>query len=224
MIATLFSGGKDSTLALHKVHALGVKTELLITMKPENQYSYMFHKVNIDLTELQAEALGMKHKMIVTKGEKERELADLKNALVDNGVSTLITGALASEYQKSRIGSICKDLGIEHIAPLWHMDQEEELREIARDYHAIVTQVSAEGLDKSFLGRRIDAAMIDRLKELNDRYRINMAFEGGEAESFVLDAPLFSKRIEVTRAHTSWDGSTGQYSIDEVSMKDKCSD
>ena len=193
-------------------------------MKPVNAYSYMFHKINIDLTALQAEALNMKHYMLVTNGEKELELADLKNALLKNDVRVLITGALASDYQRSRIGSICEELGIEHIAPLWHMDQEEELKEISRDYNAIVTQVSAEGLDDSFLGRRIDDAMIRRLKELNSRYRINMAFEGGEAESFVLDGPLFSKRIEVTRSHTTWDGRTGQYVIDDAVLKDKHSD
>lgn len=224
IIATLFSGGKDSTLALHKAYALGIKTDLLITFKPENPYSYMFHKINIDLTALQAEALGMKHEMFATNGEKELELVDLKNALLKNEVKVLITGALASDYQRSRIESMCKDLGIEHIAPLWHMNPEEELREISEDYNAIVTQVSAEGLDDSFLGRRIDDAMIQRLKEINRRYRINVAFEGGEAESFVLDGPLFSKRIEIVRSHTAWDGRTGQYVIDDAALKDKHND
>lgn len=224
MIATLFSGGKDSTLAMHKAYSMGMKTELLITMKPENAYSYMFHKVNVDLTALQAEAMNVKHKLLITNGEKELELLDLKRALLENDVGVLVTGALASEYQKGRIERICSELGIKHVAPLWHMDQEEELMEIARDYNAIVTQVSAGGLDESFLGRRIGEAMIGRLKKLNSRYRINMAFEGGEAESFVLDAPLFLKRIEVTKAHTTWDGKTGQYVIDEAVLGDKHGD
>ncbi|MGC8479029.1 MAG: TIGR00289 family protein, partial [Candidatus Micrarchaeia archaeon] len=103
----------------------------------------------------------------------------------------------------------------------WHMDPRDELAEIARDYYAIVTQVSAEGLDESFLGSRIDENMISRLEKAKTQYGIHLAFEGGEAESFVLDAPLFRKMIEIKKARRSWDGKTGQYIIEEAVLKEK---
>jgi ABC transporter with metal-binding/Fe-S-binding domain ATP-binding protein len=219
--ACLYSGGKDSTLALHKAVRSGKNVDLLITMRPENQYSYMFHYPNTAYTSLQAEALGIRQVFADTKGEKELELADLERVLKDNDVKLLVTGATYSSYQADRINNICRELGIESVAPLWHIEPMEELNELASDFNAIITSVSAEGFDKSFLGARIDEAIIKRLQELNRRYRVNMLFEGGEAESFVLDAPLFKKRIVVESANTEWNGSTGRYLIEQAHLDNK---
>ena len=223
MIAALFSGGKDSTLALHKA-STNMKIDLLISVIPENDFSYMFHKPNIMLTKMQAEALNIAHTFVKTKGEKELELKDLEEALLENKVDTLITGAVASNYQKSRIEALCKKHNIKHYAPLWNIDPIEELNELAMNYNVIITQVSAEGFDESMLGKRIDGEMIKRLIELHKKYRINMLFEGGEAESFVLDAPLFLKKIEIKKAHIEKEGSVGRYVIDEAILTSKKQD
>lgn len=219
--ACLYSGGKDSTLALHKAVKSGKKIDLLITMRPENEYSYMFHYPNTAYTSLQAEALGIRQVFADTKGEKELELMDLERVLKENDVKLLVTGATYSSYQADRINNICKNLGIESVAPLWHIEPLEELNELSSDFNAIITSVSAEGFDKSFLGARIDDMIIKRLQELNKRYKVNMLFEGGEAESFVLDAPLFRKRIIIEKAKTEWDGSTGRYMIEQAHLESK---
>ena len=219
--ACLYSGGKDSTLALHKAVKSGKKIDLLITMRPENEYSYMFHYPNTAYTSLQAEALGIRQVFADTKGEKELELMDLERVLKENDVKLLVTGATYSSYQADRINNICKNLGIESVAPLWHIDPLEELNELSSDFNAIITSVSAEGFDKSFLGARIDDGIIKRLQELNRRYKVNMLFEGGEAESFVLDAPLFRKRIIIEKAKTEWNGSTGRYMIEQAHLDHK---
>src|ERR1700733_9270657 len=112
MLACLFSGGKDSTLAMHKMHEVGKDVELLITMVSENDFSYMFHKPNINLSSMQAEALQIKQVIYKTKGEKEKELDDIEKALKENEVTELVTGAVASVYQKDRIEKICKKLSI----------------------------------------------------------------------------------------------------------------
>ncbi len=221
MIAALFSGGKDSTLAIHRAKALGKEVELLITMVSENDFSYMFHKPNINLTELQAEALGMKRAVYHTKGEKEKELADIELSLKENNVTELVTGAVASSYQKDRIGAICKRLSINAISPLWRIDPMEELEELSGNYDVIITQVAAEGFDESMLGSRIDAALIERLRSINARYRTSMLFEGGEAESLVLDAPMFRKRISIGKSHIERDGSVSRYVVDSAVLTDK---
>ncbi len=219
--ACLFSGGKDSTLALHKVHEQGKDVELLITMVSENDFSYMFHKPNINLSSIQAEALGIRQVMYKTKGEKEEELEDIEKSLKENGVTELVTGAVASVYQKERIEKICDKLSIKAISPIWHIDPAIELSELAEKYNVIISQVAAEGFDESFLGARIDTNMIKKLSKINEKYRINMLFEGGEAESFVLDAPLFKKSIEVLKSRITWSGPVGRYIIDEARLKDK---
>jgi len=94
----------------------------------------------------------------------------------------------------------------------------EELAELSSNYNVIVTQIAAEGFDSSFLGARVDEQLIKKLVKIRERYKINMLFEGGEAESFVLDAPLFKKRIEIQKSHVSWSGSVGRYIIDEAGL------
>ncbi len=219
--AVLYSGGKDSTFALHKAMDKGIKIDLLITMLSRNKESYMFHYPNTKHTALQAEALGIEQVFFETEGKKEEELKDLEKALVDNNVGLLVTGATYSVYQGDRINKIAEKLGITHVAPLWHIEPEEELDELAKNYNAIITAVAADGLDQSFLGKKIDAEMIIRLREANRKYGINMLFEGGEAESFVLDAPLFGKKITVKKARTEWNGSSGAYIIEEAALEDK---
>ncbi len=221
MIACLFSGGKDSTLAIHKYVKNGKDVDLLITMDSRNEYSYMFHKPNIEFTKLQAAALGIKQIFAHTEGEKERELDDLEKIITKNNVTEIITGATASMYQKKRIDDICNKLAIAHVSPLWHIEPVTELQEIASDFNAIITQVSAEGFDESFLGVQITSELIERLINLNMKYKINLTFEGGEAETFVLDAPLFKKRIKVKKFRKEWKGGVGKYIIDEAELTDK---
>ncbi len=219
--ACLYSGGKDSTLALHKAVDMGIVVDLLITMLPKRGDSYMFHYPNLQFTKLQAEALGIRQVFAGTSGEKEKELEDLEMALKENGVDALVTGATSSRYQFDRIGRIADKLGIDNIAPLWRIEPLEELREIASKFDAIITSVSAEGLDETFLGKRIDDLMVDRLMEASKKYKINPVFEGGEAESFVLDAPLFMKRIEIASARKEWNGVRGTYIIESAKLLEK---
>jgi diphthine-ammonia ligase len=221
MRACLFSGGKDSTLALHKNQEDGKKVELLIIMVSENDFSYMFHKPNINFASMQAEALQIPCVIYKTKGEKELELDDIEKALVENKVTELVTGAVASTYQKDRIEKICDKLSIKAISPIWHIEPITELSEIAKNYNAIIIQIAAEGFDESLLGSRINHDLINKLLILNKKYKINMLFEGGEAESFVLDAPLFKKRINITKSHIERDGSVSRYIIDEAHLEDK---
>ncbi len=219
--ACLLSGGKDSTLALHKAVKLGVKIDLLISMITKSAESYMFHYPNVRLTALQAQSMGIRQVFAQTEGKKEEELKDLERVLRDNNVKTLVTGATYSRYQGDRVNDLASKLGIEHLAPLWHIEPKVELDEIASDFNAIITAVAAEGMDETMLGARIDQNMISRLEDLNKRYGINMLFEGGEAESFVLDAPLFRQRIEIVRSSKEWKGDRGMFLIEDARLVQK---
>ncbi|ASI14103.1 aEF-2-diphthamide synthase (DPH6) [Candidatus Mancarchaeum acidiphilum] len=217
----LFSGGKDSTLALHRAIGKGIDVSQLLTIAPENDYSYMFHKPNIRFTSLQAEALGIPQVIINIKGDKDEELADLESAIADSNADLVITGAIASQYQKSRVDAICDRLGIRDYSPLWGIEPLEELKELSKSFDVIITKVSADGMDKSLLGAHIDGDTIIKLLGIERRFHINLSFEGGEAESFVLNAPLFKKKIVIDKSHVENDRSNGEYIIDSAHLDDK---
>ena len=222
-LAALFSGGKDSTYAMYKVMEEH-DVICLITIKSENPDSYMFHTPNIDLAELQAKALEIPLLTFKTKGKKEKELVDLKNAIAKAKESFQIegitTGALFSEYQASRIQKICDELDLKCINPLWHMDQEKEMREIIQEgFKFILTSIAALGLSKEWLGKVITNEDIDKLVELKKRYKINVAGEGGEFESLMINGPIFKRKLVIKKAEIIMENEyTGIYQIKDVKI------
>jgi ABC transporter with metal-binding/Fe-S-binding domain ATP-binding protein len=208
--AALWSGGKDSAFATYLALRQGHKIKALVTIFPEREDSWMFHFPCIKLTKLQAKAMGIEQIAKRTKGEKEKELEDLKKVLSGmKEIDGIVSGAIASNYQKSRIDKICDELKISHFSPLWQKNQEKVLEEeILAGFEIIITGVFAEGFEKSWLGRKIDDEARKKLLELKRKFGISVSGEGGEYESFVLNCPLFKKRIEILNSEICWDSKT----------------
>lgn len=223
-LAALFSGGKDSTFALYKAISEGHKIKYLVSIFSKNPDSYMYHTENINLVKFQSQALGIPLIVEGSLGEKEKELLDLKNALlrIKNKIDGVITGAIQSEYQKSRIKKICNELNLKVISPLWKKDPEEIFHELLKlKFEVIITSVKAEGFSKEWLGKKIDLDGFKKLKMLSEKYRFNLGFDGGEAETLVLDMPLFKKRLKIIEAKKEWDGIRGVYKIKKIKLVDK---
>mgnify|MGYP001131724543 CR=1 FL=1 len=222
----LFSGGKDSTFALW--HAIHQAHDLicLLTMFPQQRDSWMFHRPGVEWTGLQAEALGIPLVTAKTLGIKEEELAALQESLsrlvASKGIECVVTGAIASEYQRSRIDRICDHLGIRSFAPLWRINPAQLLaEEIKMGFEFIITGCMAMGLNRSWLGRVIDFEALCELEGIAEKHGINLAFEGGEAETFVIDAPIFTKRIRIVQAEPVWKGDSGYLNIGRAELADK---
>lgn len=206
-IGVLFSGGKDSTYAALLAKKNGYKISCLVTLVSENPDSYMFHTPSIKKTKTQAKSMGVPLVVVKTKGVKEVELKDLEKAIARAkkkfAIEGIVTGAVESVYQASRVQKICDKLGLECFNPLWQKDQLELLRDLLKEkFRVVVTGVSAYPLTASWLGRQIDERFIEEVKRLNQKYKINPAGEGGEFETFVLEAPgLFKKPLRVKGAN-----------------------
>ena len=201
-LGVLFSSGKDSNYAMHIMQEQNYSIECLITIKSQNLDSYMFHTPNIDLARLQAEAMEMPLIEEMTKGEKERELDDMKNAIIrakdEFDIEGVVTGALYSNYQRERIEKVCDELGLKAFSPLWHIDQEKEMYQLLDiGFEFIFSSVAAYGLNKDWVGKVIGENEIKKLVKLNEKIGLNVAGEGGEFESFVTDGPMYHKRIEI---------------------------
>lgn len=223
--AVLFSGGKDSTMAIYKAINEGWKVEYLLSVHSRNPHSYMFHVPNIHLAPLLSQALEIPLLQAETPGEKEEELKDLKNALSklkERGIDAIFTGAIASQYQRSRIDLLCQEIGLESHAPLWHREPEDYMKEIIElGFEVIITSVAAEGLDESWLGRKIDEELVEELKTLHQKHGLHMAFEGGEAETLVLNGPIFKNKLHILKYKKVWDRDSGYLVIEDAILKDK---
>ena len=221
-VAVLVTGGKDSALALHRALRQEFEVKHLVTMIPQREDSWMFHSVNIHLTDLFAQAVGIPLVKSETVGIKEMELNDLKELLATLGIEGVVSGAILSNYQKERIDRICRELGLESIAPLWHENPMNLLKEmISLDFEAIIVGVYAYGFDESWLGRRIDSTAISDLARLNKEYQVSLVGEGGEYETLVLDASFFTKRIRLLEGDKVWEDYRGHLLVKKADLADK---
>lgn len=218
-LATLFSGGKDSTYAALLAKRAGHEIAYLVTVRSDNLDSWMWHTAAIGLTELQARAAGIPLIVVKTAGKKENELDELKTALKNLNIDGVVAGAVASKYQKDRIQKICDELGLELLAPLWGKEPKQLLQEmLAEKFEIIFTAVAAEGFDKSWLGRRLDEKAIDDLIALNKKFGIHISGEGGEYETAVLACPLFKQRIRV-KTEPLWHNNSGILKVVAVTVE-----
>ena len=224
-LGLLFSGGKDSTLALHKA-AEKEEVACLITVLSENPESYMFHTPNIHITALQAKAVDIPLITKITEGKKEDELKDLERAIADavdqQGIEGVVTGAVESVYQAERVQRICNHLDLWCFNPLWKRNQRLLLEElIEKEFSVIISGIFAYPLDETWLGKQFDTELIDRLVKLEKEFSISPSGEGGEIETTVLDAPLFEKKIEILASERKAKGNSGVFKITKASLVTK---
>jgi diphthine-ammonia ligase len=200
--AILFSGGKDSVYSAYLAKKKGYDIICLISIFSENLNSYMFHTPSINITKEQAKVMELPIIIQKTKGNKEEELKDLEQAINKAkeiySIDTIISGAIASNYQKSRIKAICRKLNLKSITPLWNKNEIKYLKElIDARFKIIITGVFAYPLDDLWLDRIIDNKFIEEVKILNKKYKIHPAGEGGEFETLVLNCPIFKRALEI---------------------------
>jgi ABC transporter with metal-binding/Fe-S-binding domain ATP-binding protein len=201
-LGVLFSGGKDSAYAALLASKEGYEVSCLMTIESENEASFMFHTPAIELTRRQAELMNIPLLFEKTKGEKEVELEDLekliKRAVLEYKIEGVVTGAVESVYQASRVQRICNKLGLECFNPLWQKDQWELLDDLIKDgLNVVVSGVFAYPFDESWVGRKIDGKFLKELHKIQEELDINPAGEGGEFESLVVNGPMFSEEMKI---------------------------
>ena len=222
-VVVLFSGGKDSTYAKWIADHQGWDVEALVSVLPKGVESLMFHFPNVRWTKIQAEAMSVPHRTIEAGNDElsslQEGLSKIQQEFEINGV---VTGAVASDYQKSRIDQICDSLGIKSFAPLWHKDPKMLVKDLrASGFKIIVSGVGAVGLDETWLGKEMTDERWAMLEKMSRKHGIHLTGEGGEYETFVIDAPHFERRVSVDKTVTRWDGQSGYLIIEQASLVNK---
>ena len=229
---SLFSGGKDSSWALYQALEEGLNVDRLLTVHPSED-SYMYHVPETQLASVAAESIGIELVEVDpgdlnagnatdSAAQGDAELEPLEEALSDLAddidLAGVTAGAIESEFQTSRIEEMCDRLGIDLFAPLWQRDPEALAAEMLdAGFEITILQVAAYGLDRSWLGRTLDADAIDELRALSDEYGVHLLGEGGEFETFVTNGPHMDQRIEL-EYDIEWNGDSGRVRITNVRL------
>tara|TARA_B100000678_G_scaffold78959_1_gene65393 strand:+ start:436 stop:1119 length:684 start_codon:yes stop_codon:yes gene_type:complete len=223
-LAALFSGGKDSTFAIHLAKKSGHSVDVLLTLFPHNEESWLWHYPNIRWTGVQAQSMNipqLTEQLISTDPKNEFEALDrlILSAKENYSIEGIVHGGILSKYQKDNFSLSCKKNNLEIISPLWNMEPESYMNELlSENFEYIISAVSSAGLDFSWLGRTIQENDLIELKRLQKKFDFNLNFEGGEAETFVINCPLFKKPITIVDGIPNWDGYRGSYYIHEISF------
>lgn len=226
-LASLYSGGKDSNYSIFEINRLGHDVACLISINPEISDSLLFHFPNIHLTRVLAQAIDLPIRDFKSKTSSlENEIAVLENALSsvkeEFGIEGIVHGGISSNFQKRNFEKICSDLGLSVFSPLWNLNPSNYLRRmIDEKFKIIITGVSAMGLDREWLGIQLDHESVQRLESLSSKYGFNLSFEGGEAETFVVDCPIYKKKLENTTGMVKWFGDNGIFEITDYELIDK---
>jgi ABC transporter with metal-binding/Fe-S-binding domain ATP-binding protein len=226
-LGALYSGGKDSTFAILRAKEMGHQIVCLITVHAATDDSMLFHYPNSGVTKYLSDAMQIPAIESPAKGRSENdEIGSLEEAMARAkshfGIEGVVHGGIASNYQKKAFEKACGRQGLAAIAPLWNIAPLEYMQELIRcSFKIMIVGVSAMGLGKEWLGKQIDNEALANLANLSKKYGFNLTFEGGEAETLVIDCPLFFKKLEVNSADIHWDGQRGMFEIRDVSLVEK---
>ena len=226
-LAALYSGGKDSTFAISCAKEMGHNVVCFVTIHPIADDSYLFHYPNSWITLYLANAMQIPLIAFQVGGRsKDDETKALEGAIARAkslyGIEGIVHGGISSNFQRQAFEGICLRQRIAVVAPLWNSEPEAYIiKLVERGFHIIIVGVSAMGLGKEWLGRELDEKAIAVLVSLSKKYGFNLTFEGGEAETLVIDCPLFWKKLQINSAHIQWDGQRGIFEIRDVELVEK---
>jgi diphthine-ammonia ligase len=175
----------------------------------EGEDSWMFQIPGTSMVEMQAKLCGCDWLAVTTQGIQEEEISDLESALATLDIDGIVSGAIRSDYQKTRLERMCERLGIKSFTPLWHQSSESHMDGlVSNGFQVMITGVSSEGLTDEWLGHVLTAESLLRLKSLAAKYRFNVDGEGGEYETLVVAGPHMNGILDL-QFKTEWDGIRG---------------
>ena len=224
-LGSLFSGGKDSTFAIYLAQKQGHEVACLLSIFTKSEESHLLHYPNLQWTKLQSESMSIPQLTINSESNETNDELSALEKLLQNAkdqfhIEGLVHGGIKSQFQKEKFESLCSKLDLVAITPLWNTEPEQYMNDLLdSNFVFIMITVTSDGLDDIWLGKEITKSDIDILKQLSDKFGFNLNFEGGEAETFVVDCPLFENSIKINQAKKIWDGYRGRFEIVDAELK-----
>ena len=227
-VAVLYSGGKDSTFAIQKAIDSGWNIKYLVSVKPTRKDCFLFHFATVEHTQDLAKVLEIPHFYLKCKVADPLKEAAIVKGLVEKNqpkmkVDALVLGGTGlQETQLKSIQNALRKLNVEAFASHAGEDHDLVMEEMLRKgYDIMITQIASDGL-KDWLGKRITRENFPGLKRDSVKYGFHIGFEGGYADTLVMDCPIFSKRMVIEDMSIIYDDDyCGHVVINKYRMEDK---
>ena len=225
-VAVMYSGGKDSTMALKYALDQGWNVEALISVKPKSTESFLYQYATVEWTKLSSEALGIP--AIHFKSEKigaMEEADELEQVFRSLKVDAILAGGVGlQETQIREWRRVAQKFGIKLIVPYENLSSEELFdKTIDSGFDIMLTDVATDGLGPEWIGKKLNKENAEEFKMLSKRFGFDVLGEGGYYNTFVTDGPIFKKQIQVLNSRKVWDKKTssGYLEIEDATLVDK---
>ena len=212
-VVAFSSGGKDSMYALYLALHNGINVDYLLFVNNGSKA----HRLNSWLMELVSKTLG------IPAVTTEKELQAIRNTLRELKATKIISGVMITPEHMDWYHEICEPIQVEHYAPLWGKKPIAALTEIeSLGFQTIIIEADVSmGSRKNWLGKELDKNVIQEMDVLEKEQKINPSGELGAYHTFVLDCPLYTKRINILDSEVIWDNSKGYFVIKSANLRSK---
>ena len=191
--ALMWSGGKDSALALYRAKAAGIEVARLINFYDAATGRVRFHATRVEMVQAQAAAAGIGVQAIGTSWpEMEGRLAEELAKLRTEGFAGVVLGDIHLADVRAWYEDRVTAAGLEHIEPIWGEAPAELVQEfVETGGRAIVTCVDLDRLDPSWLGRTVDERFVEEIAASG----VDPCGENGEYHTFAFQGPVFAYSV-----------------------------
>ena len=209
--AVMWSGGKDSALAVDRARRSGVEIACLVNFYDEATGRVRFHGTRTALIAAQADAIGVPLLQYGTTWPGfEAAFREMLTVIDRQGVEGVVFGDIHLADVRDWYEARVRAAGLAHVEPLWGEEPRELLAEfVASGARAVVTCCESSKLDESWLGRVIDKRFVREIASV----AIDPCGENGEYHSFAFAGPLFSRELPHTPGERHSDGRFVQLDI-----------
>jgi diphthine-ammonia ligase len=213
-----WSGGKESCLACYKALLNGYNVSYLLNVISEDGKRSRAHGISSDLIALQARAMEIPILQVRSSwADYETNLKAAINELKKKGIEGGVFGDIDLHEHKEWVDRVCLEVDVESIEPLWGKAPTAILIDFVKTgFKGIVINVKDKWFGEEWLGREVDTQFIDDLPE-----EIHPCGEHGEYHTFVVDGPLFRKRVNITNYNKKFMNGIWLMDISGYTLSDK---
>lgn len=197
-----WSGGKDSTLALHHILQKGTfEVKYLLTTISKEYDRVSMHGLRVSLLRKQAESIGIKLYEIylpenATMESYNKLMRFHLDKLKNEGITHSVFGDIFLEDLKLYREEKCAEIGLEAVFPIWGRNTNEVINEfLALSYQTII--ICAKQNLENYCGKIIDAKLIKSLPS-----EVDVCGENGEFHTFAFEGPIFKRKIKFSIGET----------------------
>lgn len=200
-IVLSYSGGKDSSYALHTLRKDSQwDVRRLLTTATRDYLRSSMHGIRIELVQQQAQSIGIPLDIVWMDAngggdDYKTKMATMLRSFKGEGMEHVAFGDLYLEDVRAYREQMNASVGMKSLFPVWGTPTREFAQRFIDDgFKAIVVCVDTTQLDASFCGREFDGAFLADLPE-----EVDWCAEKGEFHTFCYDGPIFQQPIPFTK-------------------------